>query len=570
MNVFGTQAPVYDDRMRFFFIRLFMKFGMKNPYEEKKDVFSPEDMKEKAREIRAIRSKCDHYLLHLRYLVGDLGALWQNKIQTALTAELGSIRNSLADYSDLLEEYAALADYVALQLASDPALVKKFAQVSEQEGEPVPYAFSTAPELKHLRENEGADIPFGLPGMRAEPKKSVAEMIGAFILKLGLRKSDKDSKTQRLIQNLKYNALELRSAISQYNFNVSKMKYIIESMTKLWENAYQSNLIEELENMESPVKDFSNIIDELATLMDMAAQELDTRKIDVDKASVLDGESGPVTIELSSIPYLRRRIDLKAYDPYFERTQVGVSTVVTASRKNAEYMYNVYEDHIEIVKYIGLRRTLELPRELDGLPVTHIGLDCFAMAWRVRFISITIPESVTTIYHGAFRGCSYIREVNLPKSLKYIGNYAFAFIRDLERIAIPEGVVALGMGAFRNCEGLKEIVIPASVLRIGNDCFYTCKSLERAVIGDGVVNIEDWAFRQCEHLSSVVISKSVVNIGESAFYDDVLLMRLDIPENVEKIGDNAFYHRRGMTLGVHIGSAADRYARAFHHKYEFI
>jgi hypothetical protein len=48
------------------------------------------------------------------------------------------------------------------------------------------------------------------------------------------------------------------------------------------------------------------------------------------------------------------------------------------TRKNAEYLYNVYEDHVELVKYIGLKKTVEIPAELDNLPVTHIGLDCFA------------------------------------------------------------------------------------------------------------------------------------------------------------------------------------------------
>ena len=568
----GYREPVVDNRARFFFIRLFMKFGMKNPYEEKKDVFSPEFLTKKAQEMRGIRSKSDYYLTQIRYMAGDLCILWKNSIQDSFTAELGSLRNSLADYSGLVEEYAALLDYAAAELERDPVAAKRYAELSEQSEEPVAVAFKAVPDLKRAGENEPADRPFGIPGMRhSEARRSLTDVVGTLFTKLGLIRSEKDTKTQRTIRSLKYAALELRSAISQYNFNISKMRYLTEELTRLWVNEAQSTLLEELCDMESPVKDFSNIADEYAMLLDMAAQELESSRIDADKASVLDGESGPVAVVLSDISYLRRsRIDLNAYDPYFERTQTGVSTVITASRKNAEYLYNVYEDHIELVKYIGMKRAVELPREIDGLPVTHIGLDCFAMAWRVRFISITVPDSVTTIYHGAFRGCMYIREVSLPGSLRYIGNYAFAFIRDLEHIDIPEGVVSLGMGAFRNCEGLKEIVIPDSVLRIGNDCFYTCKSLERAVIGNGVLDIDDWAFRGCEHLSSAVIGKSVATIGESAFYDDVLLMRLDIPENVKNIGDHAFYHRRGMTLGVHINSAADKYARVFSHKYEFI
>jgi len=343
----------------------------------------------------------------------------------------------------------------------------------------------------------------------------------------------------------------------------------VEELVKLWQNDIQTELLEELGQLESAVKDFTNIADEYATLLDMAVQELEKKKVGMDQASVLSGgKEGPIDIVLSNIPYLKRgRIDLKAYDPYFERTQAGVSTAVTASRKNAEYIYNVYEDHIELVKYIGMHRSVEIPAELDGLPVTHLGLDCFAMAWRVRFVSITLPESVTTIYHGAFRGCSYIREINLPKSLKYIGNYAFAFISDLAHIDIPEGVVSFGMGAFRNCDSLKEIVIPDSTLRVGNDCFYSCRNLQRAVIGNGVIDIDDWAFRMCEHLSDVTIGGSVKKLGESSFYDDVLLMRLDIPANVEEIGDNAFYHRRGMTLGVVPGSAGERFVRENNLKY---
>ena len=568
----GYSPPVVDNRARFFFIRLFMKFGMKNPYEEPKDVFSPEFLRKKAQEVRGVRGKIEHYLKQIRLLVGELSDLWQNGVQDSFISEMGSLRNSLRDYSELVEEYAALLDYAAAELESDPAAAKKYAVLSERSEDPIPVAFKSTPDLKRTREDEPADIPFGIHSQRqVESGKSLKDIAAGLLSRIGLMKGDKDTRTQRTIRSLKLYALEMRSALTQYSFNVGKMKHFAEEMTRLWENASQLTLVEELGDMESPVKDFANIIDEYAMLLDLAAQELSSQELAADKASVLDGEDGPVAVVLSDISYLRRsRIDLKAFDPYYERTQTGVSTEIISSRKNAEYLYNVYREHIELVKYIGMKRTVELPREIDGLPVTHIGLDCFAMAWRVRFISITIPDSVTTVYHGAFRGCQYIRELRLPKSLKYIGNYAFAFIRDLEHVEIPDGVVSLGMGAFRNCDGLKEIVIPDSVLRIGNDCFYTCKSLETAVIGDGVVNIDGWAFRGCEHLSRVIIGKGVENIGESAFYDDVLLMRLDIPENVKSIGEHAFYHRRGMMLGVRLGSAADRYARDFKHKYEFI
>ena len=85
----GFKEPVYDDRAKFFFIRLFMKFGMKNPYEEKKDVLSPELFTKKATAAREIRGRCEHYLREIRYLVGDLEKLWTNTIQTSLTRRAG-------------------------------------------------------------------------------------------------------------------------------------------------------------------------------------------------------------------------------------------------------------------------------------------------------------------------------------------------------------------------------------------------------------------------------------------------------------------------------------------------
>ena len=406
---------------------------------------------------------------------------------------------------------------------------------------------------------------------KSEPNDRFRFFIIRLMIKLGMKNPYEKEKPKLTPAVLKEKALSMRSIRCQCDYYVNKMNYLAQELQELWTNDIQTSFVEELNHMQVSFKDFTNLTDEYASLLELAAEELETKKVDTDKSSVLDdGMDGPVTIILSDIPYLMRsRINLKAYDPYFERTQAGLSTEVSTSRKNSEYIYNVYTDHIELVKYIGLKRTVEIPRELDGLPVTHIGFDCFSMAWRVKFISITIPDTVTTIYHGAFRGCQNIREMKLPPGLLYIGNYAFAFLKELEYIDIPESVISLGMGAFRNCVSIKSVTIPNETLRIGNDCFYGCKNLEAVTIGDNVIDIDGWAFRMGEHLQKVEMGKNIGKIGESAFYDCIQLERLDIPEKVSKIGDAAFYHRRGMTLGVAAGSVAEEYAVEHKHKYVY-
>ncbi len=554
----GMREPEVNLKAHYAFIKLKMKLGMENPYEEKKEEFSAELLKAKANELREIRGRYDSYVHKMRCLAGELELLWQNDIQTSFIAELGNLQGSIADYSGQVENFTVFLDMAAEALTQNRAVIEKPSDEQEEDA-PVQVVLSGLPDLKKTAETDEDYGPFAIPAEKKQDNKSV---IARLLSKIGIKNSD--MKSGRIDpQDLKNGALDMRSIITQYDYNVRKIQHVIENLQRLWQNDIQTSLLEELDSNLNAVRDFSSFSDEYASLLEIAAHEIATNNVETDQASVLsDSADGPVTVVLSNVPYLKRsRFDLKAYDPYFEQTQAGISTEVSMTRKNAEYLYNVYEDHVELVKYIGLKKTVEIPAELDNLPVTHIGLDCFAMAWRVKFTSITMPDTITTVYHGAFRGCQTIRELKLSKNLKYIGNYAFSFITDLEYIALPDTIVSFGMGAFRNCLSLKSVSIPSGTLkRIGNDCFYGCKKLECVVIGDDVVDIEDWAFRMCEHLNSVTIGESVEKIGESAFYDCIRLSKLDIPAAVSAIGNTAFYSRRGMMLGVVEGSAAEKYA----------
>jgi uncharacterized protein YukE len=550
-------------------VKVKMKLGMQNPYEEKKVEFTAEHLRNISGELREIKSKYDGYVQRMRYLAGELELLWQNDIQSSFLAELDTLHGPVIEYSWQVEGFAAFLDFVSEALEQNRAAVAQQDETADED-EPVHVVLPDFPDLEKIRSNKEECGPFAIP---AEKKQESRSTIWRLLSKLGI-KDPRDRKSGTLDpQALKNCALDMRSIITQYDYNVRKIQHELENLQRLWENDLQTALLDALDENANAVRDFSSLGDEYASLLEIAAHEVETSSIDTDKASVLsDSSEGPVTVVLSSIPYLKRsRFDLKAYDPYFDQTQAGIATEVAMSRKNSDYLYNVYEDHIELVKYIGLKKHVDIPAALDGLPVTHIGLDCFAMAWRVKFTSITMPDSVTTVYHGAFRGCQTIRELKLSKNLRYVGNYAFAFITDLEYIALPDHVVSFGVGAFRNCLNLRSVSIPTRTLkRIGSDCFYGCKKLECVVIGDDVVDIEDWAFRMCEHLGTVSLGENVEKIGECAFYDCIRLNQLNIPENVSSIGNTAFYSRRGITLGVIEGSAAEKYAVENHLKYVHI
>jgi uncharacterized protein YukE len=383
-----------------------------------------------------------------------------------------------------------------------------------------------------------------------------------FINRFGNKKQTCADIKQLSTPLLRSKAAEMRSDKCRYDYMVQKIRASMEEIGQLWKNDIHQSFIEDFDGMQIFLRDFSHMLDEYVSLLDFAAAELEYASDRADSSPVLSSHpEKSVDVVLPRAPSAgNRRADIESYDPYLVETQAGVSTELLASRKNLEYVYNVYSDHIELVQYLGLKKSVSVPSELDGLPVTHIGPECFAMVWRSSLESITLPDSVTTIHNGAFRGCQSVRELRLPDGLKYIGNYAFAFMSSLENVRIPKGVISIGTGAFRNCNSLISVEIPDSTLRIGNDCFYRCRYLETVRVGNGVIDIDGWAFRMSERLSSVTLGRDVANIGDSAFYDCVALDRLEIPNNVMKIGDSAFYHRRGMTIGCSRGSVAESYA----------
>lgn len=93
------------------------------------------------------------------------------------------------------------------------------------------------------------------------------------------------------------------------------------------------------------------------------------------------------------------------------------------------------------------------------------------------------------------------------------------FMQGAERdtVEIPNGVTEIGEGAFRGCTVLKSIEIPASVIKIGDGAFMGCTSLETVTIPNSVTEIGDWTFAFCTSLHCITIPKSVQSISKKAF-----------------------------------------------------
>ena len=158
-----------------------------------------------------------------------------------------------------------------------------------------------------------------------------------------------------------------------------------------------------------------------------------------------------------------------------------------------------------------------------------------------------IPNSVASIGFVAFYGCTTLTFIDIPSTVKSIGENAFyntgidsvyipaetivedrksvivdlggAFssCQNLTNITFAEGIKRIPAGVIAYCLNIRSVHIPSSVTSIGYDAFYWCKSLTSITIPESVTSIEDWAFGGCTSLTSITIPNSVTSIGESAF-----------------------------------------------------
>lgn len=162
---------------------------------------------------------------------------------------------------------------------------------------------------------------------------------------------------------------------------------------------------------------------------------------------------------------------------------------------------------------------------------------------------VVIPENVTyrgetytveTIGINAFKDCSGLTSVSIPKTVTYIGANAFENCAALTSVNIPDGVSYVFDHVFYGCSSLTSIAIPNSVKGISEYAFYQCTSLTSVSGGNNVTSIGECAFQFCRSLESFTIPEGVTHIYDNAFYDCKSLNSIAIPNTVRFLGKYAF------------------------------
>ncbi len=229
-----------------------------------------------------------------------------------------------------------------------------------------------------------------------------------------------------------------------------------------------------------------------------------------------------------------------------------VGADASESRTTVEGLeYFVTENNtVTITGWSGDKTEVIIPKEIEGLAVTQIGMNAF---FEKEIISISIPEGVTDIGACAFSDCENLLKIELPDSVSGIGWYAFRNCGSLSEIFLPENLTWLGGAAFANCRALTAINIPKGLTYLDELTFSGCTGLKSIDVPEGVTQIRASVFSGCEGLTTVHLPESLNSFGDNAFHGCMSLTELTLPGSASYIGTHCFC-KSGLKLVRYSGT----------------
>ena len=145
-----------------------------------------------------------------------------------------------------------------------------------------------------------------------------------------------------------------------------------------------------------------------------------------------------------------------------------------------------------------------------------------------------IREGVTDLPMNLFWGCTSLREISLPSTLKTIHRLAFRDCDSLATINCAEG----GIFSFDN----------GMLLKNGNEISYVCKPgvSGQLDIPEGIEEIADNAFKGITAITGLKLPSTLKSIGSGAFWGCTGITGVEFPASLQSIGSGAFSQCAGI------------------------
>ena len=183
----------------------------------------------------------------------------------------------------------------------------------------------------------------------------------------------------------------------------------------------------------------------------------------------------------------------------------------------------------------------------------EIGSWSFSQCQSLDTVSFESVTKLTEIDDYAFTGCSMLRSVSIPQSVRRVGILAFYDCSRLSSVSIPESVESIDFGAFTYTRWYQDktddyLIVGDGVLikcnahpsvldlsgkgiKMISSAFYNAAAYDEATV---------YGYKYANILENIVIPEGVREIGKSAFAGCLGLKNITLNEDLVRIDDGAF------------------------------
>lgn len=188
----------------------------------------------------------------------------------------------------------------------------------------------------------------------------------------------------------------------------------------------------------------------------------------------------------------------------------------------------------------GSLETLNIPDSLR-----EIGEACFQWCASLEWDHLKLPEGMTEISDMSFQGCRIGGSVTLPETVERIGKGAFNSSW-LSKIELPSNLKSIDTMAFEETTNLEEADIPDGCALEGCCQFLESYDLRRIKLPAGLEEVPEDFATLCYFLEELELPDNVRILNDRAFSHCAKLNSIPLPNGLEEIGDGVFIN--GISL----------------------
>ena len=226
--------------------------------------------------------------------------------------------------------------------------------------------------------------------------------------------------------------------------------------------------------------------------------------------------------------------NLIAAKPYIEETYDANGNLIGAKLYGHTFIRGQMYANIRYLK------SIEIPDNIG-----YIGDIAFQNCTNLALTSL--PDGLTSIGQSAFQDCTNLALTSLPEGLTSIGSSAFQRCTSLALTSLPAGLTSIGQSAFSSCTKLALTSLPAGLTSIGSFAFSGCTKLALTSLPEGLTSIDQYVFQRCTSLALTSLPDGLTSIGYESFEKCTNLALTSLPASLTSISYDAFKNCTSLT-----------------------